>query len=58
MDLETRPPPNPNKRFLLAFHFFTPDSPVDSRHHIEAASLGEMFSDLDPVHRLALGIGL
>lgn len=49
---------NQRDRLLLAFHFFTPDSPVDSRYHIEAASLGETFSDLDPVQRLALGIGL
>lgn len=49
---------NQRDRLLLAFHFFAPDSPVDSRYHIEAASLDESLADLDAHQRLALGIGL
>lgn len=49
---------NQRDRLLLAFHFFAPDSPVDSRYHLEAASLGDAFNDLDPIQRLTLGIGL
>ncbi len=49
---------NQRDRLLLAFHFFAPDSPVDSRYHLEAASLDESLGNLDPIQRLALGTGL
>ncbi len=46
---------NRRDRLVLAFHFFAPPSPVDSRYHIELGEFGSEFADLDPVQRLALG---
>ncbi len=49
---------NRRDRLVLAFHFFAPPSPVDSRYHIELGDSGEAYRDLDPVQKLALGHNL
>jgi hypothetical protein len=49
---------NRRDRLVLAFHFFAPPSPVDSRYHIELGTCGDGYQDLDPIQKLALGHGL
>lgn len=46
---------NERERLVLAFHFFAPSAPVDSRYHLEMAAFDGVYADLDEIQRLALG---